>query len=279
MVPDMTSSDLIIGTKETDNIDNSVLQEPIYDADILFTFTSFTRWVLDSVRELTKRLNKSNYYRIISHSTQPIHAASVVLVIILCMIFFPADRKSNNILATKFTCLTYFLAFSLHIGSQFWMTFVSGLSLYFNLARHAFGDVQKILFPRYFTLNCVLSAITVVQFGRLHSSSFHEWDVHIILQLIMLTLCFMVEFCIRIYLVPSVLELISSKTAIEKAAGIGQEVGHYELGPLLQCPHYMSIHKAFRRVHMYTAVGNIFAIMCSAFHLYFLAYKWTVRLP
>lgn len=94
-----------------------------------------------------------------------------------------------------------------------------------------------------------------------------------------LTLCFVVEFSIRVYLVPSVLELISSKTAIEKAAGIGQEVGHYELGPLLQCPHYMAIHKAFRRVHMYTAMGNILAIMSSAFHLYFLAYKWTVRLP
>lgn len=66
----------------------------------------------------------------------------------------------------------------------FYLFIFSGLSLYFNLARHAFGDVQKILFPRYFTLNCVLSAITVVQFGRLHSSSFHEWDVHIILQVI-----------------------------------------------------------------------------------------------
>lgn len=86
------------------------------------------------------------------------------------------------------------------------------------------------------------------------------------------------EFFIRLYLVPSVLELISSKTVIEKAAGIGHEVGHYELGPLLQCPHYMSIHRAFRRVHMCTAIGNIIAIMCSAFHLYFLAYKWSDRL-
>lgn len=76
---------------------------------------------------------------------------------------------------------------------------------------------------------------------------------------------------------PSVLQLISMKTSIEKAAGIGQEVGHYDLGPLLQCPHYMAIHRSFRRVHMMTAIGNIVAIMCSAFHLYFLAYKWTVR--
>lgn len=91
------------------------------------------------------------------------------------------------------------------------------------------------------------------------------------LQLTALTLCFLVEFCIRIYFVPSVLELISKKTVIEKAAGIGQEVGHYDLGPLLQCPHYMTVHHLFRKVHMYTAIGNIIAIMCSAFHLYYLA--------
>ncbi|XKL68843.1 hypothetical protein PGB90_006612 [Kerria lacca] len=221
---------------------------------------------------------KKKIYRIVSRTTQPIHAASVILIVILSMIFFPVDRKQSNFLSSRFTYFTYFTAFSLHIGFQFWMTFVSGLSLYFNLARHAFGDVQKILFPRYFTMNCVLSAVTVVQFGRLHAPSFYQWDLHTFLQLITLTLCFIVEFCIRVYFVPSVLQLISIKTSIEKSAGIGQEVGHYDLGPLLQCPHYMSIHKSFRKVHMFTAIGNIIAIMCSVFHLYFVSCKWTMRL-
>lgn len=58
----------------------------------------------------------------------------------------------------------------------------TGLSLYFNLARHAFGDVQRILFPRYFTMNCVLSAITTIQFGRLHASTLSQWDLHMYLQ-------------------------------------------------------------------------------------------------
>ena len=97
-------------------------------------------------------------------------------------------------------------------------------------------------------------------------------------QLVSLTSCLAIEFCIRVYLVPPVLKLIDLKTVIEKSAGIGQEVGHYELGPLLKCPHYMAIHKSFRKVHMLTAIGNIVAIMCSAFHLYFLAYKYTIRL-
>lgn len=56
-----------------------------------------------------------------------------------------------------------------------------GLSLYFNLARHAFGDVQKILFPKYFSLNSLLSAITLIQFGKMHVAA-KAWDVHTYLQ-------------------------------------------------------------------------------------------------
>ncbi|KAK7580501.1 hypothetical protein V9T40_001130 [Parthenolecanium corni] len=242
-----------------------------YEADILFAFTSLTKWVLQTITEMGEKVKSSKSFRVLTKTTQPVHAVCVLMVVILSIVFFPVDKKQSNLLASRFTHLTYFTAFSLHVGSQFWMTFVSGLSLYFNLARHAFGDVQRILFPRYFTMNCVLSAITTIQFGRLHASTLSQWDLHMYLQLTALTLCFLVEFCIRIYFVPSVLELISKKTVIEKAAGIGQEVGHYDLGPLLQCPHYMTVHHLFRKVHMYTAIGNIIAIMCSAFHLYYLA--------
>lgn len=56
-----------------------------------------------------------------------------------------------------------------------------GLSLYFNLARHAFGDVQKILFPKYFSLNSLLSAITLIQFGKMHVAA-NAWDAHTYLQ-------------------------------------------------------------------------------------------------
>lgn len=53
--------------------------------------------------------------------------------------------------------------------------------MYFNLARHAFGDVQKILFPKYFSLNSLLSAITLIQFGKMHVAA-NAWDVHTYLQ-------------------------------------------------------------------------------------------------
>jgi len=80
----------------------------------------------------------------------------------------------------------YLASFVMHFGAQIWMTFVSGnyekdvkhlrgirasrllissllyrnliagLSLYFALPRHTFGEVQRVLFPRYFTINACL---------------------------------------------------------------------------------------------------------------------------
>lgn len=66
--------------------------------------------------------------------------------------------------------------------------FFLGLSLYFNLARHAFGDVQKILFPKYFSLNSLLSAITLIQFGKMHVAA-NVWDVHTYLQVRAVYIC------------------------------------------------------------------------------------------
>lgn len=73
-----------------------------------------------------------------------------------------------------------------HLSTEYYsliclFSFSSGLSLYFNLARHAFGDVQKILFPKYFSLNSLLSAITLIQFGKMHVAA-NVWDVHTYLQ-------------------------------------------------------------------------------------------------
>lgn len=86
-----------------------------------------------------------------------------------------------------------------------------------------------------------------------------------------LSLCFLLELLIRLYIVPPVIQLITVKTELESAAGVGQEVGRYKLGQLIHCPHYMKLHHTFRRLHFITAIGNILTISCSAFHLHFIA--------
>lgn len=57
---------------------------------------------------------------------------------------------------------------------------VIGLTLYFALPRHTFGEVQRILFPRYFTINACLSFTTLLIFVKHHPT--HTWDTEIAIQ-------------------------------------------------------------------------------------------------
>ncbi|KAH9810440.1 hypothetical protein DFH28DRAFT_986008 [Melampsora americana] len=51
------------------------------------------------------------------------------------------------------------LALATNIGAGIWVSFVGGLIMYKNLPRPVFGNIQKKLFPAYFTLGSALSAL------------------------------------------------------------------------------------------------------------------------
>lgn len=106
---------------------------------------------------------------------------------------------------SRATSFIYLASFVMHLGAQVWMTFVSGnfrrilianfylfqqlnlypffflgLSLYFALPRHTFGEVQRILFPRYFTINACLSFTTLLIFVKYHP--IRTWNTEIAIQ-------------------------------------------------------------------------------------------------
>ncbi|XP_003247083.1 transmembrane protein 205-like [Acyrthosiphon pisum] len=238
--------------------------------------TAVTRNIVNNCTKIFRRLLRLLPYKMLffEQSTHIIMALAIVLVttsLIPGNLREMSNANNRNNEKAKPQTLVYFVylaSFSIHLGSQFWMTIVSGLSLYFNLSRHAFGDVQKILFPKYFSINSVLSAITLVQFRKMNAD---VWQLHTYLQLIALNLCFLLELTIWLYMVPSVLRLIAVKTAIEKSAGLGKEVGRCNLGRLVKCPHYMTIHRIFRKMHTVMAMGNVITIMCSVYHLTYIA--------
>lgn len=66
---------------------------------------------------------------------------------------------------------------------------------------------------------------------------------------------------------------MEQKNNIEKEVGVGMEVGKHDPGVLVNCPHYLQIHKAFRKVHMTIAIGNIITMACTVIHLHYLANK------
>jgi hypothetical protein len=82
---------------------------------------------------------------------------------------------------------------------------------------------------------------------------------------------FLLELLIFLYLAPPILGLIAAKNAMEKAAGVGLEVGRHDPGPLAKCPHYIKMQKAFRKLHILSSIGNMVSMACTFVHLLYLA--------
>lgn len=259
--------------------------------DVLAGATQATRKLVGSCKELTSQFRRSTAYKILTRTTQPSHAITVVFVSFILLVLWPnivgqpsshASKPGETVRPCVLTLLAYFGSFAMHFGAQMWMTFVSGLALYFNLPRHTFGRVQEILFPKYFSMGAGLSAVTLITFIKLQqtahpelaSASFHSWDPLLLLQLASLGLCTTLELVVWLYLAPPMLRLMHQKYHFEASETVGQEVGHFsgaENAQLQRSLHYKSVHKRFRQIHMTTAMANMVALACTVVHLHFLA--------
>lgn len=94
-------------------------------------------------------------------------------------------------------------------------------------------------------------------------------------QLLVLSICVIIEMIIYLYLTPSLLRLMRAKYQFEQKLGNGQEVGYQESFTGIRCPRYQQIHKSFRKIHIKVAIGNVIAICCTFMHLYYLSSKIT----
>lgn len=198
--------------------------------------------------------------------SQPAHVLTVMSVLFVAKLL-QSEATSPTRSGTSWLKLLYLGCFAAHFGAQFWMTFVSGLTLYFTLPRHTFGSVQKILFPKYFSINAVLSLITLFTFVKSGAAS------DSVVQVTLLVLCFLTELVIRLYVSPILVELMTVKNYIEKQAGVGMEIGNFLPGKLSACPHYVDTHKRFRKVHMAVAIGNMLCMGLTSAHLHYLSDK------
>ncbi|KAK4293097.1 hypothetical protein Pmani_034172 [Petrolisthes manimaculis] len=205
----------------------------------------------------------------LEHS-QPAHLVTIVAVVYLAFRLFPDHRRHATEAATL-TRLIHVAAVATVFGSQVWMTFVSGLALFLSVPRHVFAQVQQVLFPLYFLCNAALMLVAVVTYTQHHPT--HLWDAHQLMQGAILVSCFLVNLGIRLYLSPVLTKLITVKVAIEREAGMGQEVGTSKPGLLSNCPHYMRLYRTFRRIHLSIAAGNVMSMAATSLHLYYLATK------
>lgn len=254
-------NDSLILSKES----TTDLMKQTTDQDLLARVTTSQKKALDVFYTFLNKAPTNNKIRTIMESSQPVHAMAVIAVVFVGSVLFPAQSQAPKPYSS-FISLIYLLAFCLHLGAQFWMTFVSGLTLYFSLPRHAFGDVQRILFPRYFTINSILSAVILLSFSKLHSHL--SWEPRHWTQVTAISCCFLLESLSRLYVAPQVVSLIDKKRIMEaNVPGVGMEIGSHCPGRLVKCPHYMALHSSFRKKHCLMAMANVLSMVCTMVHL------------
>lgn len=118
------------------------------------------------------------FFRVISRTTQPAHLITLIAVTWIAFLYYPKEVKTDHS-KSLLIAFCYLACYGIHLGSQVWMTFVSGLSLYFSLPRHTFGSVQKVLFPKYFLTNSVLSFFTLMAFVKTNNSAFGDFYMRV----------------------------------------------------------------------------------------------------
>lgn len=172
----------------------------------------------------------------------------------------------------KFALFGYLSTFAIQFGSQIWMTFVSGLALYFSLPRHTFGQCQRVLFPKYFLMNASLGLVKLYSFCKMLSGKEHIGTAAFV-QIVLIGAATLIEAGIYLNFVDPLLNLMHLKHKYELMVGSGQEVGFENLKALKQSEVFKKVHKAFRRTHMIIAMGNLATVACSCSHLYFMIQK------
>ncbi|XP_076361869.1 transmembrane protein 205 [Tachypleus tridentatus] len=217
------------------------------------------------------KIPKNLELSMLTRFSKPAHLITLLAVVYLGFLLYP--QKPQIITAKKpstISMLLYLSSFAIHFGTQIWMTFISGIVLFFKLPRNLFSMVQKQLFPKYFLLNTFLSFVTLITFvGHQSNSSNSEPRV----QIWALSLCFLIQVVARLYILPVMVGLLEARHAIEKEAGIGMEVGRHDPGRLRYCPHYTKLHIQFRKFHILCAIVNMIAIICNVVHMCHLASK------
>ncbi|XP_063375524.1 transmembrane protein 205 [Cydia amplana] len=241
----------------TDPENEEKQREVAYQPDLLAVSTQYSKVAYDIFKSTLVRVQETKAYVVLTRTSQPFHVALAVLVILA---WLARPGGTGNLRGWR---ALYVGAVATHLGSQVWMTLVSGIVLYFNLPRHEFGRVQTVLFPVYYAFNACVSLVAL--FAYLRTQTITRFEHASWIQFALLTAVFLIEAYVRLRLVSPMLRAKHIKTQMEETAGGGQEVGRLILGELAHCPRYLRVLKAFRAYHSTIAVGTMLTLGCSLY--------------
>ncbi|WAR17208.1 TM205-like protein [Mya arenaria] len=189
-------------------------------------------------------------------------SAVIIALTAICLVF--SDRLTFNPQVVTFLHL---LTFSAHFGAQCWVTFIAGITMFFNLPRIMFGRVQCRLFPLYFGSTLLLSCVTLLTFTIRQSTSRNQDNITFYL----LGACVAFTFINSFYLASNIVSSMINVFELEKGSHVAFAVGFCDRTELKKQPGYIMHYKRFRVFHGISGVANILTLICNLMYMYHLA--------
>ncbi|XXG84402.1 hypothetical protein AAC387_Pa10g1923 [Persea americana] len=182
-----------------------------------------------------------------------------------------SDGGYSSTLSTSLK-MAHLLCFSTGFGAALWVTFIGGIIMFKHLPRHQFGNLQSKMFPAYFTLVGVCSAVSVGAFGYLHpwrtASSSERYQLGFLLSSLAFNLSNLFVFT------PMTIEMMKKRHKVEREESIGEEVGWSKNVEVAKVnPKLAAMNKKFGMIHGLSSLANIMSFGSLAMHSWYLAGK------
>lgn len=204
--------------------------------------------------------------------SQPSHAVAITCALALAVFLTTSGYigGDNQGLWRIVPRLFHILAFSMWLGTQFWVSFVAGITMYTNLPRHTFGYIQSKLFPKYFQTGTILLTVVMCTFLWEHN----EWNWKVKLQGGLLFTSLVMTILNLVVLQPKATRVMFEKHLIEKEEQAGDSIGKItdeKLKSLMEMKKYRDLSNNFVFLHSLSAIANLIALSTEIVHLWFLA--------
>ncbi|KAK7092119.1 hypothetical protein V1264_009719 [Littorina saxatilis] len=194
--------------------------------------------------------------------------AVVVIMLFTSFMLYPGRRRMDSSSTT--VAMVHLGAFTANYGAQLWVTLVAGFTMFYNLPRHMFGQVQSRLFPMFFLWSLVTSAISIATYVTLHP--FESWDHSNVIQGCCMFINFIVGAVNSLIIAPIIVKNMVAAFDIEVAAGLRDVIGYANFKQMKeQNPEYAACYKLFRRGHGVSVSLTMLSIVTNTVLLYYVA--------
>lgn len=194
--------------------------------------------------------------------------AVVVITLFTSFLLYPGRRRMDS--SSTLIAMIHLGSFTAQYGTQLWVTLVAGLTMFYNLPRHMFGQVQSRLFPMFFLWSLVTSAVSFSTFVSLHP--YDTWEKPHAVQAMCMMTGFLVAAVNSLVVAPLIVRNMVAAFNMEVEAGLRDVIGYADMSEMKKKnPQYAACYRVFRRCHGVSGMLTVLSLVANTVQLYYIA--------